>query len=386
MKHLLIDISGHGFGHLAQTACVVNELLPFSEKLQITIRSSLPENIVRQRLKLPFDYLNHELDKGMVMKNAVEVDIDASLSWYQKQHARYAEWLNQEVENIARIQPDLMLCNIPYISIEAASQLGIKTFALCSLNWFDILKSYCEQSQITDESTRQILKQIKMAYSRADCFFRPQPSLEMPEFDNTLEINAIASKGFSQPSVLADAYSSYDPDDKFVLVSMGGISSNFSLEKWPVIAGVKWVMPDNLMMDLEYNLKNGLKRSDLQSPKNIPLSFIDLLSSVDLVITKTGYGTLVEAVSHKKPVLCVERGDWPEEEVLFPWCKSHGYLEVISQQNLEEGNFANVVIALLKQEWQKDSIDANGAYQVAQKISETLEIQSGLPISSSRGT
>ena len=43
MKHLFVDISSHGFGHLAQVAPILTALRAQLPALQLTIRCGLPE-------------------------------------------------------------------------------------------------------------------------------------------------------------------------------------------------------------------------------------------------------------------------------------------------------------------------------------------------------
>ena len=56
----------------------------------------------------------------------------------------------------------------------------------------------------------------------------------------------------------------------------------------------------------------------------LPFSFIDLMASVDLVVTKTGYGMLVEAACNGVPLLFLARPDWPEWPWLEAWIEDLG--------------------------------------------------------------
>ena len=73
-KHLLVDLSSHGFGYFAQTSMVLNAIIEREPTLQITLRGTLPESLIRERLAMPVTYLKHRLDIGMAMQGAIEVD------------------------------------------------------------------------------------------------------------------------------------------------------------------------------------------------------------------------------------------------------------------------------------------------------------------------
>lgn len=376
LPHLLIDLSGHGFGHLSQTATVINRLGEMTDKFHLTLRSTLPESEVRARIRRPFDYIQHELDTGMVMIDALRVDRHRSFEWYQQHHQHQETWLAEEVALLKGLSPDLLFCNIPYISLAAAKQLKIPSLALCSLNWFDILKAYPpdesfgfslthQQSMSVSQTKReqqfnQILDFIRQAYTAADLFLLPEPSLPMRQFGNTRKIGPLAEKCQSKRDVLMTQLP--DSIEKLVLVGLGGIPADFCTRLWPAMDGVHYLVPGELAGD----------RKDTHSYSAMGLGFVDLLASVDLVITKTGYGTLVEAVVHQKPVLCIERGDWPEEEVLFPWCRRTGYFESLTFDQFQQGEFKHVLGRLLNQHWEKEPIQATGAEQAADCILERL--------------
>ncbi len=49
-SHLYVALSGHGFGHLAQVAPVLNEWRRRWPEAQLTVQSALPEAVLRQRI------------------------------------------------------------------------------------------------------------------------------------------------------------------------------------------------------------------------------------------------------------------------------------------------------------------------------------------------
>ena len=55
--HLFVDISAHGFGHLAQVAPVLDVLTGQLPGLRISIRSGLSKARLQARLSAPFSHL-----------------------------------------------------------------------------------------------------------------------------------------------------------------------------------------------------------------------------------------------------------------------------------------------------------------------------------------
>jgi len=359
MKHLLVDISGHGFGHLAQVSTVLNALGERSNTTHVTIRSQLPETLIRERIHLDFDYIEYALDRGMIMQDAMHVDVAASYSWYQHFHGDYDKRIISETETLQQLKPDVLLVDVPYLSLDAAAILQIPSIALCSLNWADIFHAYCGHLP----EAESIYKMIVEAYNKADYFLQPVPSMEMPTLLNGLSIAPIAQKGLKQRDALLHGVLSRKPlydktsqNIKFALVSLGGISTDLAHLHLPLIANLIWIVPDTLKTE----------RKDIITQSCFGMPFIDLLASVDLIITKTGYGTLVEAVAHQIPVICIERPDWPEEPMLLSWCYEQGYLQSICLEQFNTADLSEAVNSMLQQKWGKPAVNPSGAEQAVE--------------------
>ena len=76
--HLLVDISAHGLGHLAQTAPVINALMAQAPDLELTVRSAIPRERLALRICGDFKHVAEARDFGLVMHNAVDIDLDSS--------------------------------------------------------------------------------------------------------------------------------------------------------------------------------------------------------------------------------------------------------------------------------------------------------------------
>jgi UDP-N-acetylglucosamine:LPS N-acetylglucosamine transferase len=79
------------------------------------------------------------------------------------------------------------------------------------------------------------------------------------------------------------------------------------------------------------------------------MTFTDLLCSCDVIVGKPGYGTFTEAVCNGKPVLYVERVDWPEEACLVKWLLEYGNGLTISRKALETGTLRPALQHLARQ-------------------------------------
>lgn len=328
MAHLLVDISAHGFGHVSQTAPVVNALAQLVPSLQVTVRSAAPIAILRQRFQCEFAHIPTSFDFGMTMSNAVDVLAQESAADYRDFHVEWDAKVQREAQAMRALSPDLLLANIPYLSLAAAQLANVRAVAMCSLNWADIYSHYC----VGDAASQNVYAQMLAAYNSAECFLQPQPSMPMSEFANTRQIGPIAKTGCNQRALVEKILPSF-PDEKWVLVAMGGMEFRLPMEGWPRIPGVRWLVPAVWKID----------REDVSAYESLGLSFGDVLASCDAVLTKPGYGTFTEAACAGVPVLYVARRDWPEEPYLVQWLSRQSTCLEVGRAALETGELHGIL-------------------------------------------
>jgi hypothetical protein len=348
----LLALSGHGYGHLAQCAPVVNVLQQWLPELALTVCGSLPYEVVAARIDAEFDYRPVELDPVLCMLNAWEVDVDASRQVYRTFHHDWAHGYQHDIDLLEQVNPVLVLADIPYRILSAADHRGIPAVGLCSLNWAAIYEAYCEHSS----EDRRILEQMMDGYRAADLFLAPTPAISMPDLDNVVTTGLIARRGCRQQEALRERCA-VDRRVKVVLVALGGISTRLPFEHWPDIEGVIWVFTEAVQS----------ARVDLVDFASLEMPFIDVLASVDVVLTKPGYGTYAEAVCNGVPVLTLERQDWPETAYLNSWVRQHGHLEVMTREQLFSGDFTAQVHNLLEKST-GPGIEPDGILQAADRI------------------
>lgn len=333
LPHLFVALSGHGLGHLAQTAPVLNTLRRELTPLRLTLQTSLSAEILHRRIDGDFEIISQAADFGMVMANAMEVLAEESLAAYRAFHADWDIHLARQTALLERFAPDLVLANIPYLPLAAARQLGIPSLALCSLNWADILQGYCTDSEELESLRHTLLE----AYESAALFLRPEPSMPMAELRNTRHIGPIADLGRARRAEIDDRLG-LTGNETLILVSLGGIAMRLPMERWPLIPDLCWLVPEAW----------DIRRPDSRSREELTdIPYVDLLRSSDALLTKPGYGSFTEAACNGIPVLYVERGDWPEEPYLTRWVQENATALKIDRRRLKTGDLQESISDLL---------------------------------------
>lgn len=348
--HLLVDISAHGLGHLAQTAPVIDALQSLAPGLlRLTVRSALPRHRLARRIVADHAHVMEARDFGIVMHSAVDVDLVASARQYRQFHFDWPQRVVAEAEWLRHHRVDAVLSNVAYLPLAAAAHAGIPAVGLCSLNWADLFAHYFGGQSWAGEIHSQILA----AYNAAQGFLRATPGLPMAGLIHRHDVAPIARIGRRDRTRLARLLD-IEEDQRWVLLGMGGMEFPLPIEDWPRTPGLVWLVPGE-----QY-----VARDDVRNFAVAELNFSDLLAGVDVVVTKPGYGTFVEAACAGIPILYLERNDWPETPHFESWLAQHARARVLSRQRLLAGDF----IDELQRLWQipaQQPPQANGADQAA---------------------
>ena len=407
MPHLVVSISGHGFGHVAQTAPILNmlhqrmphpatrywrsqpiaparstpvgapslcddpsaagagarRLLPprmlrnavsKPPQLHLTVRSAVPLAQLRSRIHVPFTHLPSEGDIGMVMSSALDICVEDSRAAYRAFHADWDARVAEEARLLRELKADMVFSNVGYLPLAGAQRAGIANAALCSLNWADIYRHYFGGDAIA--------AQIHGCYANADAFLRATPGMSMTDLPNLVPVSPVAAVGNNRRDEL-DRHLKLSKQEQLVLVSMGGIVSRLPIERWPRIEGVRWLVQDSWKIE----------HPDAIILETLQMNFSDLLASSDALICKPGYGSFVEAASCGVPVLYVSRADWPESPALITWLQQHCLCREVSRQALEQGRIAEVLGEIWNAS-RPEPVTPEGAVQVADWLAEKLDL------------
>ena len=354
MPHLVVSISGHGFGHVAQTAPILNLLHERAPQLRLTVRSAVPLAHLRSRIRAPFDHLPSEGDIGMLMSSALDVRADDSCAAYRAFHADWDARVDAEARLLRDLSADMVFSNVGYLALAGAQRAGIANAALCSLNWSDIYRHYCGDDTIA--------AQILSCYANTDAFLRATPGMAMGDLPNLVPVSPIAIVGRHRRDEL-NRHLKLSREEKLVLVSMGGIAGRLPVEGWPRIDGVRWLIQESWQV----------AHPDAVALESLPMNFNDLLASCDALLCKPGYGSFTEAACSGTPVLYVDRADWPEAPALVDWLQRQGSCREVSRRQLECGDIADTLSDL----WSVPAIvppKPEGAAQAADWISKRLSL------------
>lgn len=354
---LLCAISHHGLGHLAQAAPAINALHARRPEFEWVIWSGLSREALEQRVHAPFTHRQEAADEGLVMRDAIRVDVAASLDALRAFHAGWAGRIRHEAAWLEQNRIDAVLSDVAYLPLAAAQQAGRRAVAFCSLNWFDIVQPYLGHGPGVDA----LLAEMREAY-RPVPFLRLTPAMPMPWLEHGENMPPVAMIGQNRRAELLIRLA-LAADTRLVLIGFGGVGYA-GKGRLPEVKGVVWLAPRDWLEEHD--------RTDMFALDKVGLPFMDLMASCHVLITKPGYGSCVEAAANGMAVLHVERPDWLETPYLSAWLETATRALGIREETLFSPVLADQLEALLALP-AKTPVRADGAMAVATRILELIQ-------------
>lgn len=324
MPTIWCAISGHGFGHAAQVVPVLNELRRHVPHLSALLRTTVPDSFFKDRLTLPWSLQAVQQDIGCVQKGPLEIDVLGTWNAYRSFHATWESRVEAETAAMRGVGPSLILADTPYLAVSAGRRAGIPAAVLGNFTWGDILPCLNDSGE-----PDPLLQSILAAYGEADIGLRIAPGLPLSGVRKVVDVGVIAEPGQSQRDNLRSRLG-IPASERLVLVGFGGIPlETYPWEQMEAMQGFRFLV-DGIP-------PRGSSR--IYSLATLPFPFKTALASVDVVVTKPGYGTILEALALGLPVVYVRRYNFADEAPLVEFLHAHGQGVELSRQDFLAGQW-----------------------------------------------
>lgn len=326
MPVIWCSISRHGYGHAAQVVPVLNALGQLVPDLSAILRTTVPAGFFEPRLTVPWQLSVAQQDIGCVQDGPLKIDVPGTWNAHRALHEDWTKKIEAEAALIRAANPDCVLSDISHLAIAAGASTGISTIGMCSLSWDLVLEPFVEP---TSAAQAAVMRQIRDAYAQADCFLRVAPGLNVKTFQNVLDIGPVAEPAEPETIRLREAIGA-EESDRVLLVGFGGIAlRQLPFEQMETMRSYRFLV--------DGPVPKGLTR--VTSLAALKLPFNQVLASVDMILTKPGYGTIVEAVALGKPVVYVRRYNFADEQSLVDYLHRHGRGTELSLPDFLDGRW-----------------------------------------------
>lgn len=329
---LLFYISGHGYGHAVRESFLIN-LVP--EKFDVIITTTIPEDLFYEELTRPFTYRRRQFDLGCIQKDAVTVDIDATIEEYAQIAEANQHSLESECAYFADKNPVALIADIVPFASQIAQVLQIPSFAISNFSWYETYTHYTESRSL-------LLAELRKLYQQFDYWIRLSPGETLPEDfsgKETLRSVALLRRGTSCKAAICDYYN-IAPNKKLVLLYTGTYGlDRVAWEKLERFTEVEFVGYYPLTCKVDNFTLVQKERFTLQ----------DFSASADCIISKLGYGIVTEALSSGTPFLFLPRENFIEYPALKSAMQSAGNCMEISEERFNQLDIALEMNVLFSQ-------------------------------------
>ncbi|MBF0294139.1 MAG: hypothetical protein HQL96_03035 [Magnetococcales bacterium] len=334
-KRIWCAVSGHGFGHFSQVAPILNQLAQTLPDPEIHVTGGVPQELIARMLVRPFTHDPHNRDVGLLQTDPLVVDRQATAEAVRRLHRDWPEKVAAEARLMAAWSPDLVLADIPYLSLAAARAVGVPSVAIASLTWDEVLAAYLPDHP----ELGQWLALMRDAYAAATLALLVTPALPVHPFPRSEIIPAITTPGVPHRARMRQVHDIAD-DRPVILVSLGGIPAR----TLPV---------DGLIRDTRFHWLLDVPCPagyDHVHPLRIlpELPFHDLAASVDGIVSKPGYGMAIAATASQVPFVYVRRGVFPDEPPICAWIERHGRAMELDGDAWRRGEFGVALQRLMR--------------------------------------
>jgi hypothetical protein len=320
-KIVAVFVSGHGLGH-------INQMRPLLKVLYQNAKVLLITNVSKDYLKgtgISFDNIFSFEDVGLISEQPIMVNsIDIDLIETKRNLSEINHSLDNCLSCLKEFYKDYnvssIVSNIESLPLVAAQELSINNYAFCSLDWFSVYEAIGlkDKPQLAVDS---YLSMSKNAYQKANIFFRPIPYTPIAWLKNEVILPPQFIGGKNIRNQIDSQFNTQNK--KLIMVNFGGVE--YRLDKLPLKKNIVWVIGSS--MD---------DRDDVLALDNLQKHFVfeDVASSIDLLVTKPGYGTFVLAASNGVPVVSIERNFWPDVESLEIWIQAFSDFYKVTELSL----------------------------------------------------
>ena len=326
MTNICFYISDYGYGHASRDIAIIRKILNENKDVKIFVKTDGPFHFVRQSLpQKNVEVIPTKNDIGVVFKgNSVSVVREKTEEMLKEWLSSWDEYIQNEKRFCENHNIDLILSDIVPQPFIVADGLGIPSIAISNFTWHYIFYSLFGDTPATER--------IKEAYQHVDLAMVLPFNDDMNLFRKKKEISLVSREITVDRQDMRRKCGVSD-DELLVYVGVGlSFDPSFMRYMKPIeAANVKFLTSSNTELTFGETIKIPTNETETQN----------YIAMCDLVVSKTGYGTVSEAVRAKVPMFLLKRDGFKEDELIGDKVEELGIGRFISERSFLEVEWAS---------------------------------------------
>jgi L-arabinokinase len=359
-------VSGHGFGHASRDVEIIHAFHARVPSARLIIRSAVSPSLLQRTLRVPYELRPGPCDTGIVQKTSVEHDDPATIREAIEFYSAFSDRVVTETEALRGDDVRLVVGDIPPLTFEVARRLGVPSVAIGNFTWDWIYETHAGMAG----AAPWLVPEIRRAYAAAS------EALELPfgggfeVFPASRRIPLVARR----PTQARDdtrRHFGIPIERPAVLLSFGGYGipsldlAQIDCPNWST------VVTDRILPRGATSRWPHVVYLEEQLFENSPYRYEDLVTAVDVVMSKPGYGIVSECIACDTPLLYTSRGDFREYDLFVKEMPRYLRCGFIDHADLFAGRWRAGLEAVIAQGRPPETLATNGA-EVAAQILEDI--------------
>ena len=326
MKKIAYYITAHGYGHGTRSCDILNALHAAAPQVPIIVKTDLPLVFMQSRLPAGIEIRAGAFDVGLIQKDSIQIDLDASIAAVEALYAREGELIQQEQRFMEEEDVGIVVADIPAIPLAAAQRNGLPNIATGNFGWDWIYTDLVRH----DPRWQTYADKFRAVYEQTDLLLRQPFAEPMAAFPNQIDLPLLASPGTGCRALLA-GLTGANPENRWALLSFTSLDlDSQALENLSRLHGYDVFSVDPLEWP----------DSTVRCIHRSAASFADILASMDVVVTKPGFGIVSECIVNDKPIVYTSRKNFVEYPILVEGIGKYCRNVFIPGHELYSGNLA----------------------------------------------
>ena len=318
-------VSDYGYGHASRDIAIIRRILDEFNDVKVYVKTDGPFHFVQQSLPHKnVEVIQTKNDVGVVFKkNSVTVDRERTRNVLDEWIVSWDDYVQSEKKFCRDHNIDLILSDVTPQPFIVADELGIPSIAISNFTWHYIFHNLFGDIPATER--------IKEAYQSADNALILPFNEEMHIFKKKKMIGLV-SRGITMDGHEIRRRCGISDDEMLVYVGVGmSFDPSFMRNMKPIEAPMKFLISSNAELPFDNVVRIPIDETETQN----------YIAACDLVVSKTGYGTVSEAIRAKIPMLLLRRDGFKEDELIGNRVEGLGIGRFISGESFLDGTWAN---------------------------------------------
>jgi L-arabinokinase len=363
---VIFYISGHGFGHASREVEIVNLLGARQPRRRIVLRTAANPSLLERTISVPYEVRPGACDTGIVQATSVTHDDEATVREAAAFYSNFDERVNADVRAFESQNVSVIVSDIAPLAFEVAERLHCPSIAIGNFTWDWIYETH---PGFVDHAG-WALPVIRQAYAKAT------RALELPfagGFDvfRSVERLPLIARQATRSRRDTRAHFRIPQDRPAVLLSFGGYGmpaldvARVDCRDWTIVV-------TDRVVDAGRDLPMHVVFVEEHTFIGTGFRYEDLVSAVDVVMSKPGYGIVSECIACGTPLLYTSRGIFREYDLFVREMPRFLRAEYISHTDLFAGHWREALQSIRMRPDPRERLATDGAARAAAAIEEFL--------------